>query len=148
MAVLTSTVGESLPEALPDGDVEDDFEDTSVRVREGEPEGLRDARPETENVGVPVDVLLEETDPDDVFEPVEVFDTEEDPVSVLDCLPDLVSTGERDADFDAAEERVAVLVDVAVLLEIADDVLTAVPKMVAVGLPDFVEVLEGKPEDL
>jgi len=148
VAVLTSTVGEILPVGLPDGEDEVVRDATCVRVKEGEPEGLRDERPDLEKVGVPVDVLLDETEPEDVLELVVVLDTDDEPVMVLETRPVLDSTGDRDADFEPADERVAVRVDVAVLLDTADCVVKTVPKLVDVDLVDLVEVFEGKPEDV
>jgi hypothetical protein len=148
VTVLTTTVGEILPVGLPDGDAEVDRDATCVRVREGEPEGLRVERPDLENVGVPVDVLLDETEPEDVLELVVVLDTDDEPVTVLEIRPVLDMTGDKDADFEPADVRVAVLVDVAVLLDIADCVVKTVPKLVNVDRVDLVDVFEGKPEVL
>jgi hypothetical protein len=148
VAVLTRTVGEILPVGLPDGDAEAVRDAIGVRVKEGEPEGLRDERPDRDIVGVALDVLLDETEPVAVLELVVVFETDVEPVIVLETLLDNVFAGDRDADFDNADVRVAVLVDVAVFEEREVMVRAAVPTTVLDGFADFVDVLEGAPEVL
>jgi hypothetical protein len=148
VAVLTITVGEILPVGLPDGDDEVERDATWVRVREGEPEGLRDERPDREFVGVPVDVLLDETEPEAVLELVVVLETVVEPVIVFETRLESVLAGDREADFDIADVRVEVLVDVAVLEEKEVMVSAAVPRTVDDGFVDFVDVFEGAPEVL
>ena len=140
---LKTTVGVALPVNEPEGDADGVFDGARERVREGEPEGLREDRPDRDRVGVPDDVLLDETEPEDVLELVVVFETDAEPVTVLEILPEWDATGESEADFEPAEVRVPVLVDVAVLLEIELTVAAADGRACADATADFVDVFDG-----
>jgi hypothetical protein len=148
LTVLTSTVGESLLVELPEGEDEGDLDEARVRVRDGDAEGLCDECADNEIVGVPVDVLVDEMDREDVLEPIDVFETEEEPVIVPVVFPVDVEAGEREADFDPADVCVDALLDTAVFDDTAERIGRIVPGAVKDGLGDFVEVLLGIEDDL
>ena len=81
-------------------------------------------------------------DPVVVFETVVVFVDVEEPVSVFDIADDTDNPGLEDADFELEPERVDVIVEVIVLVDVGEGVNRRVGSEDLVEVVVFVDVLE------